>query len=187
MRKSLSEVNANLPPATRSIADTQRWLEFVQSDHWWLTQMPVYHKSVDDLLGKRRFYQRQYPSDTAWIGLSRLIPLIERRSIIFTWRNIFRAKKGTRGAPRVLFVDPPAFPPRIAKLSKESEWSVWACCGSCGNNQFLPVVMNGAEHVACYHCLPPSQHPSIGAKETSRSLIDEAVRKYYVADSPQDD
>lgn len=106
-----------------------------------------------------------------------VIPDIECRKLVFP-DTTPSGKKGVF-APKFLWLEPPNPLPRIPKLDKESAWSLWACCQTCGKNKFLPIIMNAEPHIACYYCIPPHQYRPIGATRVNRSLIHPALKKHY--------
>lgn len=88
-----------------------------------------------------------------------LIPKVEDRELVFTSDFHYIT---------------PENPIFLAKLAKN--WSLWARCVICGDNKFLPLEIDGKEHVACYHCFPPGQYKSIGGARVKKSLIHEALK-----------
>lgn len=164
--------------------ETFLWLHHIKTDHWWVTQMPIRIYCLEKALGFTLNYigdilnggKRSYPQQVIpKIGTA--IPEIEERSLVFP-RDLRNHSPGETGT-KFLRLKIPADPPAIAKVSPESAWSLWARCLTCGSNKFLPVMIDCKPFVACYHCLPPSQHRTIGATETKKSLIHEALKKYY--------
>lgn len=68
-------------------------------------------------------------------------------------------------------------------LNETDEWSLFSRCRTCGNNRYLPIIMNEENYAACYHCLPPSQYPALGAVRQDGSLLLYALQERgYLAD-----
>ncbi len=171
------------PPLNPPIYDRKaalRWLEFTKRDEWWQSQMPVSVFALESALDKpgrlKDALAGDTNPDTILALLGHLIPDIEARKVVFPKIGRGRPKKGEEPTPRYLRLFPLSTP-FIPKLS--SNWSLWARCITCGGNKFLPVMIGWTSHAACYHCLPPDQYPSIGAKGIKTSLIHEALKEWY--------
>lgn len=167
-------------PAPLNRQQTWRWLAHVKSDDWWRSQMPVSYSAISLILGlPETWIANMMAGDPTRITtrvipkIARLIPDIESRKLCFP-----KLKTGPRKGiitPKYLWLNPEeTIIPRLSRA-----WSLWARCGACGNNKFLPVVIDAKPHVACYHCLPPSQHRAIGAVWIKNNLVHEALKKYY--------
>lgn len=113
---------------------------------------------------------------TLFRKMSFVIPDIEMRKLVFP-DTTSTGKKGT--IPKFLRLEPPEPYPCIPKIDKAAAWSLWARCQTCHGNKFLPMMMNGQAHVACYYCVPPHQYAPIGATRVNRSLIGPDLKKYY--------
>ena len=151
-----------------------KWFHHTRSDHWWKTQMTFSGETLLAVIGDNNHANRG--------KLMKRDPLINRgiiQKIGFVIPDIEARKIAFPGGtnPRYVSIDPPEVIPHIGKLS--SVWSLWARCATCGDNKFIPVMIDGKEQVACYHCLPPSQFGSIGAREVKKSLIQEALKMFY--------
>lgn len=164
------------PPFNR--AGTLRWLAHIKSDAWWQSQMPIPMARLDAVLGLADGWishmlaiHPKFPMTNAVPRISQIIPAIERRRLAFP--------EGKNLSPKFLWIDPPFDPPLINRLALASAWSLWATCQFCGDNQFLPVVIDGKPHVACYTCIKPDQYRAIGAVAVKKSLIHEALKKFY--------
>jgi hypothetical protein len=158
-----------------SLEQTHKWLNHAMSDFWYKHQMPVTGKLLDDCLGYTLAFKKRTPyawSDEAVGKLGRLIPEIERRAVIFSKRAYKR--------PAAIYVsEPPRIAPQIKKIS--TTWSLYATCLSCGDNQFLPIMMERA-YVACYNCIHPSEYKALGGRLIDESIITTALLQYnYVA------
>lgn len=165
---------------------TLRWLEYVKRDDWWQSQMPVSTGALDAVFGLYRKSIHQMlrgrakaTSRPVMEKIARVIPDIESRKLVFPEANKCQAFAGKVLAPRFVWLDLPAINVEISRLSAESAWTLWARCHSCLSNTFLPVAIDGKPHVACYSCLPPSQYRALGATAVKKSLIHEALKKYY--------
>jgi hypothetical protein len=163
------------PPFTH--AEVEVWLEHIKKDFWWKNQMPISVTALalalnttENNLKKCLKYRGKVELERALTQIARIIPDIEARRIAFPARS-----NSQRGVPNFFHLEPQ--PCNISRLS--DNWSLWARCLSCGGNKFLPVEIDGKPHVACYHCLPPSQYRSFGGKPVQKSLIHEALKKYY--------
>lgn len=144
--------------------------------------MPISSLALDEACGAGRIRQALNPNeivemDATLERVARLIPDIERRKLVFP--EIRRGGKKGMTTPKYVWLEPPAAPPKIPSLALESAWSLWAACVRCGFNQFLPVVIDNKPHVCCYRCTPPSQRRAIGATPVKKSLIHEALKKFY--------
>lgn len=158
--------------------DALRWWDFARAGDWWQSQMPI---STYAMAGALNMTQQAFWASLHETGtntnqslrrqIRQIIPDIEKRALVFP--------AAKTGGPKFLWLEPPAIPPRIPKYDDGSAWSLWAECQRCQGNKFLPVVMNGKPHVMCYHCLPPKQYTALGAKRVEKSLIHEALKKYY--------
>jgi hypothetical protein len=109
--------------------------------------------------------------------IGKIIPYIETRRLCFPKIGQGQVRAG-EVVPRFIWLTP-ELTKRIPKYDDETAWSIWACCNRCQRNQFLPVIINGKPSVACYYCLPPSQYLALGAKPVKKSLIHEALKKFY--------
>jgi hypothetical protein len=58
--------------------------------------------------------------------------------------------------------DPP--PPLQDKLVRAADWIELARCRTCGGRLFSPVIINSTTWYLCDGCLPPAQHPALGAR-----------------------
>lgn len=150
----------------------------------------------------KRVHLRRIPGKFLYDRLDKVIDKIERREICFTdkrvnfimpgkagneegakWKRKKISTAAEMGGAYVVWTPPPGPPKKIGAIAKKSEWDLWACCARCSHsankfryaNRFLPALINGEEHVICYHCYPPDQYPSIGAIEIKTSLIYEAL------------
>lgn len=158
-------------PQKYDIKQTHRWVDYVQRDYWWRSQMPIASKSLDAFCGGDCMrHKKRYPATMRKIAS--IIDDIENRKLCFGRRAPGSGGKGNQ--PHFLWVDPPGICPLIPKISKN--WSLWARCATCGDNKFMPILIDEKTHVACYNCFPPSQYKSIGAVEEKKSLIHEALK-----------
>lgn len=194
-----SQADAYDPPPL-SHRETQRWLDIVARDYWYLAQMPVTMAALGASIGRESVMVTRGPANPFYgkifERISRAVPDIEARRLVFPepvktiWlkkcANQFDLFGGESEAPRAempkfLRLDAPEKLPVIKRLSVSASWSLFAICASCKGNQFLPVSLNGREesHVACYRCLPPAQYAAFGAREVKLSLIHREARKYY--------
>lgn len=170
-------IQESLSPNPYDLEETKRWLAHVKSDFWWQHQMPISGYALSFACG----YSTDMLSPRAGgfgpktlARVSRVIDDIETRKICFLPTQGF-FKKGTR--PRnFVWVEPRT--KMIGRLVQEKFWDIWATCAACGHNQFLPIRIFGEErpYVACYQCIPPDQHRSIGAILVEKSLIHEALK-----------
>lgn len=135
-------------------------------DYWFRHEMPISFKKLLRAINYK--YHMLEKQEQAPSIILPLIPAVENRRIVFI-----------KDSPGYVWLMPPDLPPRINKLSRIECWSMFARCLSCDGNKFLPVMMGGKEHAACYGCIPPSQYRALGAKPIERSLICEAAKKYY--------
>lgn len=148
-----------------SVASTKLWLERALADDWYESQMPITQQHLDHAVGFRAFRSmKDEPSTNAWKALEKVIPKIEDRTIIFM--------PSSKMIVRDSFM-------RTALKKLSPHWSIDGRC-ACGSNQYLPVMLE-KEYYACYHCIPPSQYPALGAKPVDRSLIHDAMKNYYIA------
>lgn len=170
------------PPFTR--AQTFRWMELIKVDPWWASQMPVGIVPLQSALGlphRHDFREVIRPGDRHYTPgmidrISRIIPKIESRHVCFPHKVMGWRKPGELDT-KFIFLEP--VPLGINRICISHNWSLWAFCLSCGNNKFMPVMMNGKKHVACYNCIPPDQYRALGATMEKGSLIHEALKKYY--------
>lgn len=160
-------------PSPYSLEQTKRWVEFVKRDYWYRSQMRVTPYNLSIALGTNITEM----GEGAVRKISHLIPKILSREIIFLSCK-GRKPNGLKVTPFLWILD---HPHTIQRLCKVQHWSIKAKCASCGDYKFLPVAMNGETHVACYHCIPPSQYKSIGAQLIERSLINDAGKKIIAA------
>lgn len=170
------------PPLDR--AGTLHWMQFVKTDAWWRSQMPVPQSAMEEVLGLPpgwlRHMLQEHPNfsmTNVMPKIAWLIPDIERRALVFP-DKIHGDNKTKKTTPSFLWLEPPDPPFRINRLCPESNWSLWARCRFCGSNQFLPVIIDSKPHVACYNCIKPNQHPAIGATLVKKSLIHEALKNF---------
>lgn len=147
-----------------SHAEAKRWLDRMMSDEWYASQMPISRRALTKAAGVQGIFNYE-PTKNAWKALEAVIPKIENREVIFIPGDAFVVRE-------------PSGQWSVAKLT--SRWSIDNRC-NCGCNQFLPVMIE-KEYAACYHCIPPSQYPAIGAKLIKRSLIHDAMKNYYIAE-----
>lgn len=154
-------------PAPYTAEEAKNWFYRAHYDYWWETEMPVNGQSIAALLGKTDKRPHLW-SEKVWIQLAGVINLIENRIVCFPI---------AKDAPPV--IHPVVAEHEIVKLCLRHIWTLHARCKSCKGNKFLPVIMNGADHVSCYNCIPPSQYKSIRAKRSDSKIIDEALKKYY--------
>jgi hypothetical protein len=164
-------------PTSACLDQRLLWFARTKYDDWWRSQMPITDVAMAGAVGmlKGKFSESihnkgNYSDRVVARKMDPLIADIERRALVFP-KEI--------GAPKFLWLEPPAIPPRIPKYDDESAWSLWAECQRCQKNKFLPAVMNGKPQVMCYYCLPPKQYPALGAKRVEKSLIHAALKKYY--------
>jgi len=158
-----------------SLEQTHKWLNHAYADFWYKHQMPITGRLLDDCLGLTNVYRYKRPytwGDDTVLKLARLIPEIERRAVIFT-------KAKYRKPAQIYVSEPPKLAPKIKKIS--SVWSLYATCLSCGDNQFLPVMME-KPYVACYHCIDPKEYKALGGRLIDESIITTALEQNnYVA------
>lgn len=168
---------SDAPPYAR--AATRTWIERTSSDPWYLSQMRLGKTALYDVLGMTPlFHKKEWTvSGIMYDRMARLIDPIEARELIFPHRG--KGNSMDRSLPRYIWVEPQSPPPVLRRIARLAQWSLFARC-TCGSNQWLPVVIDNAEHVCCYRCLPPSQFPSIGAKAVKRSIITAAVKQHYL-------
>lgn len=147
------------------------WWKNMRLDDWWQSQMPVPRVTISELLNltpRALSYALEQRHGAATLSkLSVLIPSIENRTLVFP-KNTY--------APYLWFVLPTE--KIIDKLSKEPAWSLWARCAHCGDNKFIPIILNGEDHVACYHCFGEGHYRPIGGRRVKKSLIHEALKNY---------
>lgn len=169
MQPRIQPTADHLNPTPLCLAQTRIWMRFIYNDFWYNNQMPVYETALlRAAQATLDFRDVDMLSDKTIGKISRIVPAVEERKLVLLTKP-----------PFFLWIDPPDPVPRIAKLCHVEHWALFARCASCGDNQFLSVVVNRQEHAACYKCLPPSQYGSIGASAVSRSLILDAVRGRY--------
>jgi hypothetical protein len=180
--------------------ETQRWLDIVARDYWYQAQMPITMAALGAAIGRESVLVTRGPANPFYgkvlERIARAIPDIEARRLVFpepvrnSWvkksKNQFDMFAGESEAPRAeapkfLRFDAPERCPIIKRLSVSASWSLFARCASCGGNQFLPVAVHGVieSHIACYRCLPPTQHLTFGGREIKTSLIHREAKKYY--------
>lgn len=164
------------PETDMSLSEIRQWRNMVYRDPWWQSQMPVKDWALEKVLGYAAHAVMRGMKGTpgrnrAVLRVGVLIPDIERRALCFPIQPKFPRIHVKNRPPMFLWLTPPPVTPMIGKLSPESAWSLWARCSSCGGNKFLPRQ----GQVACYHCCPPP----FDAAPPKRSLIHEALKKYY--------
>lgn len=151
-----------------------KWWNHTRKDDWWRSQMPMSSETLDAALCYGRI-RSMFKSGTGKRSLKRIATIIddvEDRKLCFP--NII----GSHGdIPRYLWLEPEK--KKIGKLVAESFWTLWSRCLSCDHNQFLPMTIDGKPYVACYHCIPPSQYPQIGATRVEKSLIHQDLKNRY--------
>lgn len=154
----------------------QDWYHRATHDLWYKSQMgfsnrkleqaTCYSRSQIKNFSKRVQLYDRGKEDISCQRVGKIMEAMEKRQLVFT-------PKRAEGA---FWVSPPERDPVIPPLIPRHEWSLFARCGVCGDHKFLPVDISGQAHAACYRCLPPSQHPAIGATLLRRiSLIREAL------------
>lgn len=170
------------PPC--DIKKTWKWWEHVRQDDWWLSQQPISYNAMCAALGigaevLRLAVEGYKPPGTIPARLAGVIDRTENRELCFPLRKSGGKKKGESSGPYFLIVERPLSPSKIQKISVEIIWSLHARCVTCSGNKFLPISIDAKPYVACYQCLPPSQFPAIGATRVEKSLIHEALKKFY--------
>lgn len=166
-----------------SLQEVWDWFFEERREWWYRHQMPISSSALDELTGcPRAFLHRSseelFDSPGKFIILGKYIQDIESRSVIFP--------KQTRGCkakklliPFIVWTRTPTSEYFIYRISLALAWTLFARCSLCGGNKWLPIMMGGKEHVACYGCFPPDQYPSVGATLLQKSLIHEAAKAYY--------
>lgn len=192
-RTQASKPKTGIRPPKASETDrekTRLWLQHIKSDDWWQSQMPIPESRFADVIGIGRMSiwrglrnTGTYRHTPALNHISRLVADIERRKLVFPQSacclGLKERRKKENHPPRFLWLEPPENPPQICKISNESSWSLWACCLSCGNNKFLPIMLGEKPQVACYHCIKPDQYRSFGAVPVKKSLIHAFLKTLY--------
>lgn len=175
-RKSPKEYTPPVPPPlTRE--QTLRWLERIKRDDWWQSQMPVSMDALEAVCSRQELalsLKRPEQVDSAVARIAPLIPDIEARKLVFPRRTT--PKSGEERAPHFLWLQPPDTPPQIRPYSPQAAWSLWVRCQVCASNKFMPL---SCAEVACWSCIKPSQYAGLGTHMGERSLIHEALKKYY--------
>lgn len=172
-------------PTAYTSQEARIWLRRLRNDYWWQTEMPLTWDALDNVIGKIVFNggKSECMTDNSFRQLANVIDPIENRIVCFPIRklnNLNNMTGGDRNARRrPILVYPEVLNREISKLSLFSSWSLHARCLSCKGNKFLPVRIDGREHVACYCCIPPSQYKTIRAVSLKVKLIDEELKKYY--------
>lgn len=154
----------------QSIRKMQRWVQHIMTDFWFQCEMGPSMVSLAEAtqldisyLNGFRNHDSRRERMTIANALKEFMEKIENRQAILT------ADIG------VVYLMPEPDQPcgklLARSLNEREEWCLWSRCHFCGHNQYLPVIMNGENYAACYHCIPPSQYPSFGAKHQDGSLL----------------
>lgn len=180
MSTSTSDNSLEILPIPRP--EVLAWWRHTRSDDWWLSQQPISYGAMDKILSKPYGTTAQAITLKKNTGrtldrISRLINDIESRKICFP-RHKIKWYRGFRAVKFLLFNHPVPLP-QINRMALESLWCIWSVCRDCGGNKFMPVFYNGKPHVACYRCIPSHQFPGLGIKRVEKSLMHEALKKYY--------
>lgn len=140
--------------------------------------MPISKYALREALGLQDIIsalRRPSERQKMLLNIARLIPDIENRKLVFPFQSCVTVK--IRGiVPKFLWLEPPAQPPQIRPLTDGGSWSLWARCQVCAGNKFMPLI--GGD-VACWSCIKPSQYRGLRTMADKRSLIHEALKKYY--------
>ena len=146
---------------------SEAWVAQARGDFWYRHQMPIRYRALDNLCGLNHMFHTGC-EEYIWAHLDKFLPDIERRKILFKRERYF--------------VTDVMENPQLKKINRA--WSLTARCLSCGNNKFLPVMLE-KEYAVCYHCIPPSQYPSIGGTLVKKSYIDEYIERTYSVACPE--
>lgn len=152
------------------------WYRRCKNDFWYKNQMGFGSRKLEKAIGCTRQEIKNFSRTTGTHNRKEENPACQRVGKIMEHINARRLVFTPLRGEGAFWITPPDWDPRIDRLSLRKEWSIFARCSSCGDHRFLPVQIAGKDYAACYVCLPPSQHPVIGATLLRRvSLIRDAL------------
>jgi hypothetical protein len=156
-----------------SLAEIRDWFGRARTDYWYKTQMPISQGAlavVAEINQKTLwdiFSTDVMPKHETLEKLEATIKRIENREVV--WYR----KPGQEYV--YAHLDVRKIRPRRAKLSTNNGFDVFSICASCQSNKWVPVKIDGKEHIVCYSCLPPNQWLALGATGVKRSLVKDYI------------
>lgn len=151
-----------------------RWVYYATRDEWFNAEMPASMRIIARAFGyidAANLVLFLQGVETAQYLCDKILDLadkIKRREAVFIkdYGIYDLMPEPVKMAPPVL---------------KRVEWRMTSTCSACGNNQYLPAMMNGEPHALCYHCIKPDQYAAYGAKKIEGDgLISSALEKMGV-------